>query len=211
MLGYRGGGSVPGQMKNVDKEFLRPILCKWVNDRDILNKNNATPHMKTYLKIGGRNNGGGGATDGAPVEWCTIASQNMSVAAWGQLQINKRTGDPKGTLFMRHWELGVFFSPCRLSKFLSYRGDGPDEVVKQSARVKMVPVPMLETGVCEGHVSEVGKDKNATIIVPLPLPFEIPPVNYAADEVPWARDRDTEEPDGFGTVVRKGLLVSNFM
>ena len=106
--GYEGGGSVPGTQKNVSKPFLRPLFHRWNatgsaaagQKQNPLWKPNNVPHIKTYFQL---------SKDRKSLEYFVLGSQNLSMAAWGNLQNDSRSGGRR--LFIRHWELGVFLSP----------------------------------------------------------------------------------------------------
>lgn len=98
--GYRGGGSVPGG-KNVQKPFLRPLLCKWssTSTSNPFQMNRNVPHIKSFYQLG---------DDNESMNWFLLSSHNMSTMAWGQKQKNKYGGQ---VFFVQSWELGVFVSP----------------------------------------------------------------------------------------------------
>jgi len=74
--GVDGGGSVPGRSKNVNKELIRGLLCKWssaTTGNNVLAKPNNVPHIKTFYQVSkGRDS----------MEWFLLTSHNMSVSAW---------------------------------------------------------------------------------------------------------------------------------
>ncbi|KAL3157421.1 hypothetical protein ABBQ32_011893 [Trebouxia sp. C0010 RCD-2024] len=90
--GWRGGASVPGPAKNVNKPFLQPYWHRWGGEP--WGRQRAMPHIKSYTRYKGQQ-----------VAWFILASHNLSKAAWGALQ-------KQGTqLFIRSFELGVMFLP----------------------------------------------------------------------------------------------------
>lgn len=97
--GYRGGGSVPGTLKNVSKAFLGRLFCRW-SSRPVcspLCKPDNVPHIKSYFQV---------CPDGQSLSWFVLSSHNLSKAAWGDIVSRRYEGN---RLFIRHWELGVFF------------------------------------------------------------------------------------------------------
>lgn len=74
------------------------------------------------------------------MEYFILGSQNLSMAAWGNLQNHTRSGTRR--LFMRHWELGVFLSPSTLGcdKLVPWYPDVVD-LVHDTA---MIPLPYCE-------------------------------------------------------------------
>ena len=121
--GYRGGGTVPGKLKNVSKSFLRPLFCKWDAEggadasassgtnarvhsfetrKNPLHKGNYVPHIKSYYQL---------ASDRSSMEWFVLGSHNLSKPAWGEV-INGKYGT---CLRVSSWELGVFVCPSSIS------------------------------------------------------------------------------------------------
>jgi len=155
--GYRGGGSVPGGKKNVEKPFLQPLLCKWssTESNNPFKKDRNVPHIKSYYQLGDEN---------ASMNWFLLSSHNMSTAAFGQEQ-NGRYGR---TFFVRHWELGVLFSPQLL-------GAGP--------KGRLVPFGINDDSESAMHV---------------PLPYALVPEPYGHDDKPWDWEATYPVPDAFG-------------
>ena len=70
--GIAGGGSVPGRQKNVNKEFLQSLYCKWAsseNEEDTLQKGQNVPHIKTYYQLD---------DDTESMKWFVLTSHNLS-------------------------------------------------------------------------------------------------------------------------------------
>jgi tyrosyl-DNA phosphodiesterase-1 len=114
--GYRGGSSVPGMSRNIQKAFLRPLYHKWSASgtqatRIPLWKGENVPHIKTYYQL--RLEPKADGEKSASMEWFVLSSHNLSKAAWGEVQTSARFAGRR--LFVRHWELGVFLSPSLLS------------------------------------------------------------------------------------------------
>jgi len=97
--GLRGGGSVPGSMRNISKACLQNLWHRWTSPRaSLLDKGQNVPHIKTYYQVD---------EDEIGMHWFMIGSHNFSKAAWGEQQNGIR--GPCFKIF--HWELGVFLSP----------------------------------------------------------------------------------------------------
>jgi tyrosyl-DNA phosphodiesterase-1 len=100
ITGYRGGGSVPGREKNLKKNFLNPLYCKWSSSNIPINpifKGKNVPHIKSYYQLR--------ADDS--FAWFFLGSHNLSKPAWGQV-----TNGRYGPCFqVSSWELGVFLCP----------------------------------------------------------------------------------------------------
>lgn len=138
--GYNGGGSVPGSQKNVSKPFLRPLFHRWRSGesytaqgqkakKNPIWKSNNVPHIKSYFQV---------SQDSESLEYFVLGSQNLSMAAWGNVQNDSRSGGRR--LFIRHWELGVFVSPQLLGckRLLPWR---PDSSHDQG----LIPLPFCHT------------------------------------------------------------------
>lgn len=99
--GYSGGGSVPGSTKNVKRDFLLPLYCKWSSsssDGNPFQKSRNVPHIKSYYQLSSSN---------TSMKWFVLGSHNISKAAWGDVEY----GHDGSQNHIRSWELGVFFSP----------------------------------------------------------------------------------------------------
>lgn len=104
--GYRGGGSVPGATKNVQKPFLQSCYHRWsskIPTGHVLHRSGNIPHIKTYYQL---------SPDHESMDWFVLTSHNMSRAAWGEKQLSRGAR----RLFIRHWELGVFVAPGRFGQ-----------------------------------------------------------------------------------------------
>ena len=160
--GYHGGGSVPGTSKNVSKPFLRRLFCRWSSlpnasslPTNPIWKPSNVPHIKSYYQT---------CPDGESLSWLVLSSHNLSKAAWGEA-INTKFGR---RLFIRHWELGVFFSP----KLLCVK--------------RLVPWSTANART---------KDRGDALV---PLPYNLFPDSYQPIDQPWAVDLRYTRPDKFG-------------
>jgi len=183
--GYYGGGSVCGKTKNVSLEFLKPLYRRWTNvSSDPLQTSRHVPHIKTFLQP---------SNDGRSIDWLCLTSHNLSIAAWGQVQKRSKnqTNDEK-ILFIRHWELGVFFSADTLS-----RGNG-----KQARIVPLADIDTDSNGIiCLDGEDDEGEDGD---VIRVPLPYSLHTPSYAGNENPWTDDSVFyQQPDVYG---RHGLL-----
>lgn len=174
--GYAGGGAIPGRMKNLDKEFLRPLFHRWSSrNKDDLRTARHAPHIKTFVQP---------SSDGRSIDWLVLTSHNLSTAAWGQVQ-KRSVGSTERILFIRHWELGVFISPETLQ-----RASGDD-----SGEVRLVPF----TGSAIGpDTVDSGHESNDVCAA---LPYGLSPTPYNPEDVSWACDRPAIMPDRFGRVM----------
>jgi tyrosyl-DNA phosphodiesterase-1 len=188
--GYRGGGSVPGSHKNVSKDFLQPLFCKWSapqsflasltashtstsngtgnstgnsasNGNNPLWKGNNVPHIKTYFQLTSKS-----GQDDPSMLWFCLGSHNLSKAAFGDDVQSKVYGGTR--FFVRHWELGVFLAPSMLNA------------------QRLVPCS-------PGGPTNPGPED-----VTIPLPYRPRPIPYVASDKPWAVDQRYVRLDIFG-------------
>eukprot|EP00804_Cyclotella_cryptica_P021741 CCRYP_012899-RA/>CCRYP_012899-RA protein AED:0.02 eAED:0.02 QI:303/1/1/1/1/1/2/90/665 len=195
--GYRGGGSVPATSKNVNKDFLLPLYHRWSkrvvsesvgkqNNTDPLGMAKDVPHIKTYMQLSHP------ANDDPPfIEWLCLTSHNLSKAAWGEVQ--NSTGFTSKVLFIRHWELGVFFSPGTLVKHVI----GADGDCK-CGYMRLRPYFGSIVNGAPNHED----DEEGVVNITVPLPYDvINPVKYNDNDVPWTIDGIGKLlPDSFGIV-----------
>jgi len=139
------------------------------------------PHIKTFVQPAY-----GKASMEPLIEWILITSHNLSKAAWGEIQ-NCSTGRSAGNkvLFIRHWELGVFFSPATFRNYF----DRSDEDV-DDGHICIVP-----------YTGKNGpKLNNSRHVVEVPLPFDLHPCPYSDSDTPWSVDGENSTPDSFGRI-----------
>jgi len=181
--GYRGGGSVPGELKNVSKKFLEKLYRKWSPSSQTkastgpsasgginpLWKGRNVPHIKTYYQFN---------ADQGSMDWFVVTSHNMSRAAWGDIQNSRQFGERR--LFVRHWELGVFVSPRTL---------GVDRLVPWC--------PLTASGARLGRL-EGGGHGGGPAVATVPLPYKVVPDPYEPGDRPWAWKETYGIPDREG-------------
>ncbi len=150
--GARGGASVPGRSKNLNKDFLRPLLHRWKSEKDDEDddeddddlqhlKGNHVPHIKSYYQQA-NNDANANDTNTNDMHWFVLSSHNLSKAAWGELQNRRdytsRNGDTIETLVIQHWELGIFLSPSTLGV---HAMGAMDRSYKPNAGRAVIPLP----------------------------------------------------------------------
>lgn len=140
--GYVGGGSVPSNAKNVDKDFLQPLYHKWSSATQplLLHKPRNVPHIKTFYQL---------AEDSRSMQWFCVTSHNLSTPSWGQIQNSKWGGR---SFYIQHWELGVFVAPSMFGE-----------------NVKMVPIPEACVG---RTLVESSDTTAQVVGIPLPYPLK---------------------------------------
>ena len=214
--GYACGGSIhmktqtPAQQKQL--EFLRPMLCHWAGDekanaaigerdgkhvevRQALRRR-AAPHIKTYIRFSDK--------DMATVDWALMTSANLSKQAWGE-EVNG-----KGEVRICSYEIGVLVWPAlwddrgQAEMVPVFGKDTPDDDDDNMVDEKEEDEMDDDAETTDG---EGGKDvvptrekqvKQRRIRVGLRMPYDLPLVPYADDEMPWCASTPHLEPDWMG-------------
>ncbi|CAJ1925113.1 unnamed protein product [Sphenostylis stenocarpa] len=199
--GYAAGSAIPSPLKNVEKAFLKKYWAKWKADHTgrchtIVFCNPVIEFEETgcfYEEFCSALFNCGNTL--FPNSWFLLTSANLSKAAWGALQKNNTQ------LMIRSYELGVLFLPSSFKR----RGS----VFSCTSNVA------LSEGKCPVHESsEMKKTKLVTltgqkresmhspshVIIPLPLPYQLPPLPYSSQDVPWSWDRQYKNKDVYGQV-----------
>ncbi|KAJ7946245.1 Tyrosyl-DNA phosphodiesterase 1 [Quillaja saponaria] len=173
--GYAAGNAIPSPVKNVEKEFLKKYWAKWKSSHT--GRCRAMPHIKTYTRYNGQK-----------LAWFLLTSANLSKAAWGALQKNN------SQLMIRSYELGVLFLPSlskiHVTTFSCTSNGSLSEENSEMHRPKLVTLT--------GQRSE--NSNSASEVIPLPVPYELPPQPYSSEDVPWSWDRRYNKKDVYGQV-----------
>jgi tyrosyl-DNA phosphodiesterase-1 len=179
--GWDAGGSIPGPLSNVTKDFLQPLWARWGGAP--AGREEAMPHLKTFLRF-----------DPATkqIAWLLQGSHNLSVAAWGRLEI-------EGTqLYVPSYELSALSLPSlerayrrhRHYGFCATTGAGAPAAAPQSVRFFAARQAGAE------EIAAAGAAGAAPVL--LPVPYKLPPERYgaAARDKPWCwkADRAYYEP-----------------
>lgn len=175
--GYAAGNAIPSPQKNVEKEFLKKYWARWQANHT--GRCRAMPHIKTYARYNGQE-----------LAWFLLTSSNLSKAAWGALQKNS------SQLMIRSYELGVIFLPSLvLKRGIKFSCTG--DYGLQQGNVPGNQHSHLVTLCWQG---EKNRESTSTEIVPLPVPYKLPPPPYRSEDVPWSWDRQYRKPDVYGEV-----------
>ena len=184
--GWFGGGSVCGTSDRVFKAPVRSRLHRWSGE--MAGRQRALPHMKTFLRYSK-------VHDEIRLPWVLLTSANCSKAALGEAVTSRKYG---AQLFrVLSFEMGVVLLP-RLE--LAYRqstwfgwscvsggGSGGGDaggIVSPPDAVRFVQR--------SPRASACSMDGN-TLVIPIPLPFALPPRPYPASiDVPAADGKDYE-------------------
>ncbi|XP_043688920.1 tyrosyl-DNA phosphodiesterase 1 isoform X4 [Telopea speciosissima] len=179
--GYAAGNAIPSPQKNVEKDFLKKYWAKWKATHT--GRSRAMPHIKTYTRYSGQK-----------IAWFLLTSANLSKAAWGALQKNN------SQLMIRSYELGVLFLPSSTKQhgylFSCTDNGGSSEVICGSSQNAGGHRRELVTLCWRGNQSM----DSSSEVIPLPIPYELPPQPYSSEDVPWSWDRRYSKKDVYGQV-----------
>ncbi|CAL9230355.1 unnamed protein product [Arabidopsis halleri] len=176
--GYAAGNAIPSPLKNVEKPFLKKYWARWKADHSA--RGRAMPHIKTFTRYNNQK-----------LAWFLLTSSNLSKAAWGALQKNN------SQLMIRSYELGVLFLPSPIKTqgciFSCTESDPSTMKAKQERKDEAEKRGKLVTMTWQG-------DRDSPEIISLPIPYELPPKPYSAEDVPWSWDRGYSKKDVYGQV-----------
>ncbi|KAK2360376.1 tyrosyl-DNA phosphodiesterase [Trifolium repens] len=141
------------------------------------------PHIKTFARYNNQN-----------IAWFCLTSANLSKAAWGALQKNN------SQLMIRSYELGVLFLPSSLKRGCGFsctsnvklsKDKSPAQETSEMKKTKLVTLtgPTRDT-----------THSSSEVIIQLPVPYELPPLPYTSEDVPWSWDRRYFKKDDYGQV-----------
>lgn len=208
----------PAQRKQL--ELLKPMLCHWAGDEKsgsdvrLAQRRRAAPHIKTYIRFSDESM--------TSVDWALMTSANLSKQAWGE-EING-----KGEVRICSYEIGVVVWPAlwddggEAEMVPVFGKDAPDEDcnndiekkenndIEKKEESEMDDEDDVETTDDEGGEGVFADRKERKrpyrTRVGLRMPYDLPLVPYADEEMPWCASTPCSEPDwmgrtwsGFGT------------
>ncbi|CAI8612455.1 unnamed protein product [Vicia faba] len=173
--GYAAGSAIPSPLKNVEKAFLKKYWAKWKASRT--GRHHAMPHIKTFARYNNQN-----------LAWFLLTSANLSKAAWGALQKNN------SQLMIRSYELGVLFLPSVLKRGCGFSCTSNVKQSKGTSEMKKTKLVTLTAPTRDTTHS------SSEVIIQLPVPYELPPLPYSSEDVPWSWDRRYFKKDDYGQV-----------
>ncbi|WJX81537.1 tyrosyl-DNA phosphodiesterase 1, variant 2 [Trifolium repens] len=173
--GYAAGSAIPSPLKNVEKAFLKKYWAKWKANHT--GRTRAMPHIKTFARYNNQN-----------LAWFCLTSANLSKAAWGALQKNN------SQLMIRSYELGVLFLPSSLKRGCGFSCTSNVKLSKETSEMKKTKLATL-TGPTRDTTHS-----SSEVIIQLPVPYELPPLPYTSEDVPWSWDRRYFKKDDYGQV-----------
>ncbi|KAM1123835.1 hypothetical protein ACFX19_005268 [Malus domestica] len=177
--GYAAGNAIPSPLKNVEKDFLKKYWAKWRASHT--GRCRAMPHIKTFARYNGQE-----------LAWFLLTSANLSKAAWGALQKNN------SQLMIRSYELGILFLPRKTCSFgFSCTSNGvPSKDKSGRSETSEASRTTLVTLNWQGNRNT----DSSSEVIKLPVPYELPPQPYTAEDVPWSWDRRYNKKDVYGQV-----------
>lgn len=138
----------------------------------------AMPHIKTFARYNDQN-----------LAWFLLTSANLSKAAWGALQKNN------SQLMIRSYELGVLFLPSPI------QGQGLQFSCTDDGGLSESDCGSAENSDAMRKLVTLTREGSKTSeIIPLPVPYELPPEPYSSEDVPWSWDRTYHKKDVYGQV-----------
>ena len=189
--GYGAGASIhmktqtPAQAKQLSA--LRSMLCHWGGDAPsntsagnaapvrVAGRKRAAPHIKTYIRFSDQSM--------TKIDWAMVTSANLSTQAWGSAE--SATGEVR----ICSYEIGVVIWPAL------WEGKGEEK------EAQMVPTFGSDTPTNEGSEREdEGKNGEEKRVVGWRMPYDLPPVPYGIEEMPWCATQPYDEPDWMGRV-----------
>ncbi|CAN6552831.1 unnamed protein product [Malus baccata var. baccata] len=177
--GYAAGNAIPSPLKNVEKDFLKKYWAKWRASHT--GRCRAMPHIKTFARYNGQK-----------LAWFLLTSANLSKAAWGALQKNN------SQLMIRSYELGILFLPRKTCSFgFSCTSNGvPSKDKSGRSETSEASRTTLVTLNWQGNRNT----DSSSEVIKLPVPYELPPQPYTAEDVPWSWDRRYNKKDVYSQV-----------
>lgn len=113
--------------------------------------------------------------NGASIDWALLTSANLSKQAWGEA-----SRKPSGDVRIASWEIGVLIWPNLIEK---------DSIMVPALRKDTPTLATPET-----------RQRQATRIVGVRVPYSLPLQQYAIGEVPWVATMTHRQPDQFGRI-----------
>ncbi|KAI9327385.1 tyrosyl-DNA phosphodiesterase I [Obelidium mucronatum] len=177
LQGWAAGNSIPfgNDLWLKQQSYMRPMLKKWVGVE--AERHRAMPHIKTFSRVNEVTK---------EVGWVLVTSHNLSKAAWGCLQLKGKQ------LFIRSFEIGVLLVPSYIKTFPSQK-----VILKAfNASEYRAVLPEMESA---QEFSFKGREvEDASVVVPIRFPFDLPLKAYEAADEPWRWDVGFEGFDSHG-------------
>ena len=114
------------------------------------------------------------------IDWAMVTSANLSTQAWGTLP-NK-----DGEIKISSYELGVVVWPALFDEA---------DAGHSAGQTKGVMVPTFKQDTPSPHEAAAA---DASRVIGFRMPYDLPLVRYADEELPWCATAQYVEPDNFG-------------
>jgi len=173
--GYNSGSAIHTKIQSAAQvkqlQFLKPFLCHWAGDGAQHSSESAAS-----ISDAGRKRAAPhiktfvrfADTDRSLIDWKLVTSANLSKQAWGEAP------NAAGEVRICSYEIGVLVWP---------------ELFGEKAT--MVPTFKSDT-------PPVGLKTDGELVVGARMPYDLPLVPYAKDDVPWCASASYTEPDWMG-------------
>lgn len=222
--GYGSGSSIHMRTQNTAQikqlTYLKPMLCHWAGDHESASDTNLTakkppirqalrrraaPHIKTYIRFSDEQM--------TKIDWAVMTSANFSKQAWGE------AASAGGEVRICSYEIGVVVWPALwddgaeaemvpvfgkdlpdeedLGSNAEGEGDGPRIVGKEKAEDADGETTDEEGGKGIRRQQAAGQ-RTVRGKLGLRMPYDLPLVPYAEDEMPWCASTPCSEPDWMG-------------
>ncbi|KAL4628509.1 hypothetical protein ACB092_05G244300 [Castanea dentata] len=189
--GYAAGNAIPSPLKNVEKEFLKKYWAKWKASHT--GRCRAMPHIKTFTRYNDQK-----------LAWLLLTSSNLSKAAWGALQKNN------SQLMIRSYELGVLFLPSSFERYGSGFSCTSNGDIKEDKCRSLEKSELRRTKLVTLTWQGSRNLDSSSDVIPLPVPYELPPQPYTSEDVPWSWDRRYTKKDVYGQVWPRQVQLYTF-
>lgn len=173
--GYRSGSAIhtkiqtPAQAKQL--QYLKPMLCRWAGDGA---QHASSP--STSISDAGRKRAAPhiktyirfANLERSSIDWMLVTSANLSKQAWGEAT------NPAGVVRICSYEIGVLVWPELLGE-----------------KATMVPTFNTDSPTVDSKI-------DSKVIIGARMPYDLPLVPYAKDDVPWCASSAYSVPDWMG-------------
>ncbi|RMZ90903.1 hypothetical protein DV736_g1856, partial [Chaetothyriales sp. CBS 134916] len=200
--GYAAGASIhtkaqsAAHLKQIGS--LRPYLCqwtKWKQSRFRSGRDQAAPHVKTYVQYSSKPTQESLSQDDVDINWALLTSANLSMQAWGSLP---RGAKDELYVHIQSYEIGVLVWPALFGAdvdAISQEEKGtPDQLQSKQSNVLMVPV----FGRDLPDESPQREHRGPETVVGFRMPYDLPLTAYGPNELPWSLHSTYTEPDSLG-------------
>lgn len=173
--GYRSGSAIHTKIQSAAQlkqlQYLHPMLCHWAGDGPSSGVDTSAP-----VSDAGRKRAAPhiktfirfADAEKSRIDWMLVTSANLSKQAWGE------AANAAGEVRICSYEIGVLVWP---------------ELFGEKAT--MVPTFKSDS-------PPAGVENDGNLVVGARMPYDLPLVPYAKDEVPWCATSSYNEPDWAG-------------